>query len=300
MTPNTDDVVDQIIHSLKNKYVIVSLVIAAIVGLGVLTDALTKIIDFIKRLFRSAKKPHNGQTIKVGQDATVGAIIQVVQQTITPETIALAKELGVTQAALQNFFKILQEGNVKPEDYDHTLRTIAERYLNNLKQLSALQANDPAVKAFLQQAERALEQGQFDEVEKLINDAKNTDLEAAKTLQETAHKRLFAAATAAAQNGNIQMTQIHYLKAAGYFQEAASLIPDTFSKELADYLNAEGCALYEAGKYEQAEPLYSRSLAIYEKALGKDHPNTKIVRDNLQILQARLKEQRQGTEKSKP
>ena len=165
---------------------------------------------------------------------------------------------------MQNFFKILQEGNVKPEDYDHTLRTIAGRYLNNLKQLSALQADDPAVKGFLQQAKRALEQGQFDEAERLINDAKNTDLEAAKTLQETANKRLFAAAAAAAQNGDIQMTQIHYLKAAGYYQEAASLIPDTFSKELADYLNAAGHALYCAGKYEQAEPLYSRSLAISE------------------------------------
>ncbi|MEK6622186.1 MAG: tetratricopeptide repeat protein, partial [Planctomycetota bacterium] len=214
-------------------------------------------------------KPPNGSSIKVEQHASVGAINQgngnqIIQQTITPETIALAKELGVTQAALQNFFKILQEGNVKPEDYDHTLRTIAGRYLNNLKQLSALQADDPAVKAILQQAKSALEQGQFDEVEKLLNDAKNTDLEAAKTLQETANNRLFAAAAAAAQNGAIQMTQIHYLKAAGYYQEAASLIPDTFSKELADYLNVAGQALYYAGKYEQAEPLYSRSLAIRE------------------------------------
>ena len=31
--------------------------------------------------------------------------------------------------------------------------------------------------------------------------------------------------------------------------------------------------LYDAqGKYDEAEPLYQRSLAIYEKALGPDHP----------------------------
>ena len=29
-----------------------------------------------------------------------------------------------------------------------------------------------------------------------------------------------------------------------------------------------------------------RSLAILEKALGKDHPNTKQARDNLEALQA--------------
>ena len=27
------------------------------------------------------------------------------------------------------------------------------------------------------------------------------------------------------------------------------------------------------GKYTEAEPLYNRSLAIYEKALGPEHPN---------------------------
>ena len=40
------------------------------------------------------------------------------------------------------------------------------------------------------------------------------------------------------------------------------------------------------GQYEQAEPLLLRSLAINEKALGKDHPDTKKIRDNLEALQA--------------
>ncbi len=32
--------------------------------------------------------------------------------------------------------------------------------------------------------------------------------------------------------------------------------------------------LYQAqGKYAEAEPLYQRSLAIWEKALGAEHPN---------------------------
>lgn len=234
MAPNTDDKVDRIIRSVKNKYVICSLIIVTFLGLGALAGAFNNVIDFTKHLFSPAGNSSTGQIIKVGQHSTVGAIIQgtgnqIIQQAITPETIALAKELGVTQAALQNFFKILQEGNVKPEDYDHTLRAIAGRYLNNLKQLSVLQTDDPAIKAFLQQAKSALEQGRFDEAERLINDAKNINIEAAKTLQETAQKRLFAAAAAAAQNGDIQMTQIHYLKAAGYYQEAVSLIPDTFS-----------------------------------------------------------------------
>ncbi|MCH8963264.1 MAG: tetratricopeptide repeat protein, partial [Bacteroidetes bacterium] len=49
--------------------------------------------------------------------------------------------------------------------------------------------------------------------------------------------------------------------------------------------------LYESqGKYDQAEPLYQRALAIMERALGLDHPNTRTVRDNLE----RLRDRRSG------
>ena len=35
------------------------------------------------------------------------------------------------------------------------------------------------------------------------------------------------------------------------------------------------------GRYADAEPLYKRSLAIYEKALGPDHPNVAGSLNNL-------------------
>ena len=38
------------------------------------------------------------------------------------------------------------------------------------------------------------------------------------------------------------------------------------------------------GQYEQAEPLYRRALAIYEKSLGPDHPNVRLSLDNLAKL----------------
>ncbi len=43
--------------------------------------------------------------------------------------------------------------------------------------------------------------------------------------------------------------------------------------------------LYRAqGQYAQAEPLYKRSLAIVEKALGPDHPNVATSLNNLALL----------------
>ena len=40
----------------------------------------------------------------------------------------------------------------------------------------------------------------------------------------------------------------------------------------------------DQSKYEQAEPLYRRALAIYEKALGLQHPDTQQVRQNYASL----------------
>jgi len=40
------------------------------------------------------------------------------------------------------------------------------------------------------------------------------------------------------------------------------------------------------GKYDLAEPLYKRALAICEKALGPDHPDTAISLNNLGLLYA--------------
>ena len=38
------------------------------------------------------------------------------------------------------------------------------------------------------------------------------------------------------------------------------------------------------GKVDQAEPLFRRSLAIHEKALGPDHPDTAAALNNLAVL----------------
>ncbi len=229
----------------------------------------------------------NSNTIQ-GTNISGGTVNQVQgNQTInqvSPEMVALAKELGVTQAALSNFFKILKEQNVKPEDYDHTLRTIAERYNNLLKEVANLQSEDPEVKALLTQAEQVLKQGEFDQAEALINQAKSKDLIAAKKMQENANKRLLSAAEAAARNGDLKLTQIKYTEAAGYFQEAAEIVPTEFAEKLAYYLNQAGLALYNVGKYAEAEPLYQRSLAIWEQALGKNHPDVATSLNNLALL----------------
>ncbi len=47
--------------------------------------------------------------------------------------------------------------------------------------------------------------------------------------------------------------------------------------------------LYRAqGNYAQAEPLYQRALAIWQKALGPEHPQVAMVLENYTVLLYRL------------
>ena len=56
------------------------------------------------------------------------------------------------------------------------------------------------------------------------------------------------------------------------------------SEVAADLLLKIAIYLYHRAQYEQAEPLYQRALAIREKALGPDHPDTDTSLNNLALL----------------
>ncbi len=79
---------------------------------------------------------------------------------------------------------------------------------------------------------------------------------------------------------------------AGKYAEAETLIKKNLEilekggnyTEVATSLSNLALLYYAQGKYEQAEPLYNRSLAIDEKALGKDHLNVASDLNNLAEL----------------
>ncbi|AFY60595.1 CHAT domain-containing tetratricopeptide repeat protein [Synechococcus sp. PCC 6312] len=52
----------------------------------------------------------------------------------------------------------------------------------------------------------------------------------------------------------------------------------------ANQLNEQAVKLYQQGRYNEALPLYQRSLAIWEKALGPNHPNVATGLNNLGAL----------------
>ena len=52
------------------------------------------------------------------------------------------------------------------------------------------------------------------------------------------------------------------------------------------YRGTTSRAYQDAGRTAEAIPLFERTLADCERLLGPDHPNTKVVRENLAALTA--------------
>jgi tetratricopeptide (TPR) repeat protein len=196
----------------------------------------------------------------------------------------LAEELGITKAALKSFFKILEEKQVPREDLDHTLRRIAQRYNELKRELEAFRSDDPAIVELKKRARDALDVGNFEEAERLLNEASDKDIDAAHRLKKVAEERFLSAAASKAENGDLKWTQLDYFAAAGYYRKAAELVPGGHDEQLAKHLNMAGRAYNEAGRYSEAEPLNKRSLEIKERALGPEHPNIATVLENYAIL----------------
>jgi len=204
---------------------------------------------------------------------------------------AIAKQLGVTEQALKNFFVIIEQQKVPLDDLDAKLREIAAHYKTLLSSVRALSSDDPEVTQLRNEAEIALKAGEFARAEDLLNEASAKDIAAIQALAEqqarlqvARKQRQLSAASAKAANGDLKDTQLAYVEAAAYYRQAMELLPDDEPRALARYLNEQGMALYSAGHYTEARPSLENALAIYEKILGPDHPDTALSLNNLGVL----------------
>ena len=86
--------------------------------------------------------------------------------------------------------------------------------------------------------------------------------------QSTAWEKYIKAGTEAYQRGQYAEAEKQALAA---LQEAEKFGPN--DQRFAISLLFLGRVYQDQGQYSRAEPLYQRSLAIWEKALGSEHPN---------------------------
>jgi tetratricopeptide (TPR) repeat protein len=199
----------------------------------------------------------------MGNNATVnyGVPLEKYEQT--------KKDLDVSDAALVSFFKILEQGNVPREEWSVKLPEIALRYKELLQRFEAVTSDDPQVQALKGQAKQAIENGEYDRADALLNQAKEHDRAAVATLkaslaeqQAALEKRQLSEAASCVDQARLQDMQYHYAKAVKYWQEAAAIVPEEDKKDRAYYLGAAGYDLYRTLQYAEALRLDEQSLAL--------------------------------------
>jgi hypothetical protein len=164
-----------------------------------------------------------GRDSNMIESSTGPAIIQNIQGIDPEEHRAIAKQLGVTEQALENFFAIIDQQQVPLKELDTKLREIAEQYKTLLSNVRALNSDAPEITRLRNEAEMALKAGEFARAEGLLNEASAKDIAAIQALEEqqirlqTTRKQCqLSAAKARAANGNLKNTQLAYVEAAVY------------------------------------------------------------------------------------
>ncbi len=90
----------------------------------------------------------------------------------------------MTEAALESFFKILQQKEVSLEDLDSKLRKVAAEYKRLQECLTGFISEDPDVRSLRKQAKQDLESGDIDNSEKLLLEVKKKDENAIEELKK--------------------------------------------------------------------------------------------------------------------
>jgi hypothetical protein len=133
----------------------------------------------------------------------------------------LAKEFGVAESALKSFFKILAQKQVPLEDLDSKLREIAKHYQELQIRVQTLSGDDPEVAQLKHEAQRAIDTGDYDRAEALLNDASARAVKVAQELEATMKKQFLAAAQAKTANGYLKNMQLDYAEATAYYLNVA-------------------------------------------------------------------------------
>ena len=191
---------------------------------------------------------------------------------LAQQTEALCDELGATEAALNIMLELLVEQDVPAGQLETKLREIAERHVELSKRLHALSiSNDePEVSDRREQAAQAIEAGDYDQADQLLEEAETIDRKAIdeqesamREQEEALNCRKLSVAATLGQRADLERTRLNYLRAAEHFAGAADLVPAIVSEKRLRYLMEQAKSLYHQGDEFGDNPALIQAIVIY-------------------------------------
>lgn len=221
---------------------------------------------------RDATVNYSGPTPEQIKELTKAALTGSVDR-LTDRIADLSSKLGVTQGAAVTMLRIIGEQDVPLEKLPQKLAEVAERYKSAMERLGALNPQDPVTRDVVARADAAFKAGHLDEADQLVSQAEEAEIAAAHQAQQLAHQaqaaadqRLLRAAHDRGVRGDIAMTGLHYLDAAGHFQQAAELVPAGHPDDKGRFLFAKAGALLQHGDERADNAALTKAIATYQLA----------------------------------
>jgi tetratricopeptide (TPR) repeat protein len=191
---------------------------------------------------------------------------------------SLGRELNTTSEAVRGFLKILNASEVPVERWPQTLTDIAQRHREMLLRLSALEFDDPANKATIEEAREILRTAEsaaaYDRADELLAVAEQADMWAiqqadalARDASEAANRKRHSAAATRAERGELRLTRLDYLQAAQHFKAAANLFADQELELRVSYLDRHAYSLSRHGDERGDNAVLAQATGAYREIL---------------------------------
>jgi tetratricopeptide (TPR) repeat protein len=224
-------------------------------------------------VYQGATKAEVEEVIRrtLGDPALVG-LVEAAARGASVEANAkidqLSEQLELRREALTGMFAILGRERVPPERLAQTLAEIATRHKALLERVRLLDASDPRVAQFRDQAADAIENAAYDRADQLLAAAETIEVEAMQRLRETLDQRALNVAAIRAERGELARTRLDYLGAAEHFRAAAEMLPPGYQREQAAYLYRQAVSLYDQGNEFGDNDALKRSIAVWSDVLA--------------------------------
>jgi len=275
------------IQTRKNYWIKEHAVFSGIAG-AILTAIVAIIIGGNNNTFNDLKSTSGDLNIITGDNGNINKTVNnttIVQGIPEKQYLNLAKELGVTENAVKNFFKIIEKKEVPKEDWGFTLRQIAKRHKelqSRLKQFNLLV--DTEIKKLRKKAEQTINNGDYDKADNYLDEIIKRQLICADRLLKESINCKLSAAGAKVDKGDLELIRINYKAATKLFKEAVEIVPNGHELKKAEYLLKWGDAASKSGLYSESQIAYEQCLSIREKLLPKNDTKIANILNSLGLL----------------
>jgi tetratricopeptide (TPR) repeat protein len=195
----------------------------------------------------------------------------------------VSKQLGVTEEAAKTLLKIVgEQTDVPDERLAEVLTRVANDYSRLKAQTSGLSPDNPIARTLVTEAKAEIDAGHLEHAHELLHQATQAQIaaaqEASKLLEQAQASRdaqMLGAANSTAAEGDVALTESHYLQAALLFGQAASYVPTGHPDERSGFLERQGYALGRQGDERGDNAALSSAIEVYRAAL-KERPRDRV------------------------